>query len=379
MRFPPTSFCLVPLLVAAGSLASAQQPAPAEPAPTIEIVSLPPFAAAGSLVGQVTAPQPALYEVATYIFVSGLGWYVKPTAANPTVPVQSNGSFAVYIGANGLDPYATHYVVALVRAGVTPPIALGTPTLPRSKLFLARDREERYGRTLDFGGHSWGVKEAPLPVDPGQNRFSSDLNDVFVDPQGQLHLKVRFHAGQWWCSEVVLLESLGRGTYWFVTDYQVDTLDPNLTFGAFTYDDDGWGSPHTDNVVREIDFEDSRWGVPSSTTNSQFVVQPWWRPWNLTAYTIPDLGPDPKLTRFLVWDTTELEFVTARGWHLPDAVPDGDVVLRRTYVHDPPSDHYVPSPGNTRWRFNLWINTGGQPSNGAEAEVVVSDFRFFPH
>ena len=186
--------------------------------PQIEILSLPPYGRtatyrAGS---RTSMPRPTRWRptFSSRAWASGR----SPTPGAPLTDIQPDGSFSVDVVTGGLDDIATHYVVALVPAGQNPPIAQGDASLPSDPAFLAMDTEIRFGRVLDFAGRRWGVKEAPLPVGPGGNYFSSSPSDVFVDAQGRLHLTVRFRDGVWWSSEVVLLEELQWGDYWFVTE-----------------------------------------------------------------------------------------------------------------------------------------------------------------
>ena len=74
------------------------------------------------------------------------------------------------------------------------------------------------------------------------------------------------------------------------TESELDDLDVNLTFGAFTWDPYGDEESVPGDAHREIDFEDGRWGDAGDPTNAQFVVQPWNAPDNLHRYTLPDLS-----------------------------------------------------------------------------------------
>jgi hypothetical protein len=244
------------------------------------------------------------------------------------------------------------------------------------------DCEERYARTLQFAGRTWGVKEAPIPVDPGQNLYSERVEDVWVDGQG-LHLSVHLRQGAWYCTELILLESLGYGTYVFRTDSELDDLDLNATFAGFTWDPHGDGESVPGWPFREIDIEDSRWGNPGDPHNSQMAVQPFYVPGNVSRYTIPDLSADAAMTRLFRWTPTQVRFLALRG--------DGPLTTRprvvhdSTYLHAPGQAHYVPEPGRERFRFVLWLNdvaVGGSPppapAGGQPVEVVVTDFDFVP-
>lgn len=339
--------------------------------PTISISTTPTFGAFGSLTGTTTGVNPSTHAVATYIHVEGLGWYVKPTKDFPTVPIQPDGSFTVNVTTGGLDPYATWFVVALVPVGCAVPTPLGAGSLDRDHpCFLAVDVLSRPGPILDFAGRKWAVKVAPLPVGPENNYFES--SNAFVDAQGRLNLTVSFSGGVWRCAEVVLLEPLGYGTYWFTTDSRQDLLDPNLTFGAFTWDSFGG------YFNREIDFEDSRWGNPNSTTDSDVVVQPYGTPGNLFKFKLPDLSSNSTLTRFMDWQPNEITFSVEHGLVTPCGTPTPNSVFHHVYLDNPSANHFVPDEGDAQFRFNLWINTGSAPANGQTATVVISDFRFTP-
>ncbi|NJK78254.1 MAG: cadherin-like domain-containing protein, partial [Nanoarchaeota archaeon] len=243
---------------------------------------------------------------------------------------------------------------------------------------LALDCVERYSRTFEFAGHTWGVKEAPLRVGPGPqllggNYFSNDANDVFVDDDG-LHLTIHERGGKWWSTEVILVDDLGYGTYGFQTDSRTDTLPANVTFGAFTWD--SYGDESTGGSFREIDFEDSRWGNATDPTNAQIVVQPYQTSGNLLRYTIPDLTDDAALTRFFSWSADSIEFVALQGHHDPFDYPAEKVIFANTFHHDPTENHFVPTAGRANYRFNLWLNSGTAPADGQPIEVVISDFRF---
>jgi hypothetical protein len=342
----------------------------------IEIASLPPYGTAGSISGVVTGVNPATHRVTCYIYIDGSGWWRKGGAGG-TVPIQANGTFTASIYSCCLDDRATKVFAAVIPLGVTPPTTGGncvpTPAALQSIAFTAVDRP---GRTIQFAGRTWAVKASPSPVGPGGNLFTDDPNDVFVDAQGRLHLKVVRRGGQWYSSEVVLLEELGYGTYWFTSESEVDTLDPNLTFGAFTWD------PFCDDVTipewpnREIDFEDGRWGNAGDPTNAQVVVQPYWIGGNLIRYRTPLLAPSLSLTRFFTWRPDRIDFGCATGIESPGSFASSNILHQSTYTHDPAAGRRVPPAGREQFRFNLWINQGGAPGNQQTAEVIIRDFRF---
>ena len=96
-----------------------------------------------------------------------------------------------------------------------------------------------YGRTIRFSGYDWLVKTSTVLVGPGPNYFSDDEENVWIDDQGRLHLRLtRDSTGHWRASEVVLQTSLGYGQYRFAVEGTPQELDPNVVLGLFTWQDD---------------------------------------------------------------------------------------------------------------------------------------------
>lgn len=360
------------VIFACAALVATLAPPAASADPAIKIIGVPPYGGSGVVHGIVSGVSPAQYRVALYIQIEGIGWWTKPTAATPTLSINSDGSFAGNLFSGGLDNRATIFCAALVPAGVTPPLASGSGRVPASLNAVSMDCVERYGRTITFAGRTWAVKEAPLPVGPGNNRFSDQANDVWVDAEG-LHLTIRQRNGQWWSSEVILLDRLGYGTYVFKTRSRTDILDVNATFGLFTWDAYGDGElpgpPH-----REIDIEDSSWGI-AGDPNTQAVVQPWNVGSNRHRFFLPGLSTDARLTRAFRWEPGAIDFLTLAGHQPPQGYPPASLVDAWTYVHEPSAQRYVPSPGRSSVRLNLWLNQAA-PASGQTIEVVVTDFSF---
>lgn len=344
--------------------------------PTIRITSTPVFSTGTVLSGTVAGVPFATHSVGIYSHVQGAGWWSKPTAAARTVPIAPNGTWSATVVTGGLDHLATHYVAVLLGPGVMPPLATGTCRVPATLQALATTTAERWGRVLQFRGYRWAVKTATLPVGPGPNLFSSDPNDVFVDAQDRLHLRIAPRNGAWWSSEVILIDPpLGHGTYWFTTATDPNALPANAVFGFFPFDvhcDEPTGA----DPNREFDFEDSRWGVAGSVTNSQAVVQPWSTPGNRIQYTIPPSGPNPLLSRWFDWRPGAIEFYAVSGLATPCRVPPNQVLHHSVYVHDPSVQHRVPTLGRQQLRINAWIYGGGAPTNNQPVEIIIGDFRF---
>jgi hypothetical protein len=340
--------------------------------PAVTISQVPPFGQAGNLAGTVSGVDFATYRVAVYIQIEGAGWWTKPTFAAPTVLIAPDGTFWANVVSGGLDAYATIYCAAVVPDSYTPPAASGSPGIPAGLVSEAIVFRDRYttGPTVQFAGLTWAEKDAPLPVGPGSNPFSTQPNDIWADAQG-LHLSVHQHDGSWWSTEAILTQSLGYGTYVFQTASRLDALDANATFGAFTWDPYGDSPSPGGGPNREIDVEASRWGNPLDPLNAQYVVQPYNAAGHLHRFTTPDLSADPAVTWFVRWAPENVEYTAVRGSYPTGGDPE-DAVIQQWVYQD-----VVPPPGRETFHFNLWLNSPA-PAGGQPLDVVVNDFRFLP-
>ena len=219
-------------------------------------------------------------------------------------------------------------------------------------------------RSIQFAGHNWEVKSGYNG--PGPNYFSDSENNVWVDENGDLHLKITNQGGQWDCAEIISEESFGYGTYVYTVDSRVDLLDQNIVLGLFT-----WDTYAPEYNYREIDFEFSRWKNPANDIG-QYVIQPWEPEENMFRFDIDYAGQSNATTHVMTWR------------------PNPDGIYFKSYygsfsLAPPPEDmiidwHYTaadnPPAGGENARMNLWLIDGLAPSNGQESEIVISDFQF---
>jgi hypothetical protein len=218
-----------------------------------------------------------------------------------------------------------------------------------------------YSRQIVFSGYIWSVKTSKGRIGPGPNYFSDSSQNVWVDSAGRLHLKIRKDKGKWFCSEVILNQNLGYGTYRFYLDSPVDGIDKNAVLGLFTWSDD----PAYNH--REIDIEFSRWGA-ANNQNAQYVVQPYNIAANIHRFSWP-AGVSQSMHSFR-WQSLNVVCQSIRGFSLPPA--PADLLEQWTF------NSGIPVPGNENPRINLWLNKGRAPSNGAELEIIINRFEFVP-
>ncbi|MGH9657507.1 MAG: glycoside hydrolase family 16 protein, partial [Bryobacteraceae bacterium] len=185
-------------------------------------------------------------------------------------------------------------------------------------------------RIISFSGYQWTVKNSTNRVGPGPNFFSDSTANVWVDGQGQLHLKIAKRQGKWYCAEIVSVDSFGYGTYRFSINSRVDNIDPNAVLGLFTWND------LPDYNHREIDVEFARWGS-AANQNAQYVVQPYTNPLNIFRFNWP---ADVPSAHSFTWSPSNVHFESQGA--------TGAVLQQRTITSD------VPQPGGENARMNLW-------------------------
>ena len=310
-------------------------------------------------------------ECRVVVFARTNTWYVQPYAASPYTTISNDGKWDTdtHLG----DEYAA----LLVKPSYKPPPT--TNTLPEvgddvlaivrvlakvqsAQNSVASANTSADMRTLQFSGYEWRVKSSNDRVGPGPNYFSDSKNNVEVDAQGRLHLRITHHDGRWHCAEVISARSFGYGKYRFYVETNFDKMDPRVILGLFTWSD----AP--DYSHREIDVEISRWGNKDNK-NAQFVVQPYTSPMNIVRFQIPS-GLNAS-THLFTWKPDRIFCQSLKGIN---AKPPGttSIIAEHTFTQG------IPQAGGENARINLWLMAGQPPTDGKEMEVIVSKFEFTP-
>lgn len=220
--------------------------------------------------------------------------------------------------------------------------------------------------TVTFAGRTWNVRNWGGGPPTAGNNWSDSTSNVWVDPQGYLHLKITNVGGKWYCAEVDSADATTYGMHRFYLNTRIDQLDANVTFSPFVYYYDG--SPH------EIDIEFSQWGVWPFNYNSQYVVQP--PPYtsaNLFTFTT-SLNGDYS-THYFNWQPSSILFKSIHGHYLEP--PDSSYLIQQ-WTSTAAS---IPSGSlGLKIIINLYLKNGsGQPpSNGQEVEMIVQDLDYPP-
>jgi hypothetical protein len=279
-------------------------------ATSVEFTSVPPYGSFNNLQGKVYGVNPATNRIAVFIYLTGAGWYTKPSCGTPLTTIQPDGTWTADITTGGADQNATRIAAYVVPASFSQPCVTNVFCLPagveqQAIASAITTRVDPATRSFHWSGYDWWVKTATSPFDPGPNYFSDSTTNVFVDMQGRLHLRITHVGNQWRCAEIVSQTTFGYGTYAFHLASPVDALAPNVTLGLFTWTD------QPDFAHREIDFEGGRWGNAADYANAQFVVQPYDQPSHLVRYRIPD--PPTNSVPSFNWQTNAITFFCATG------------------------------------------------------------------
>ena len=290
-------------------------------APAIQITNVPAYGAYGNLGGIVFNADPARQRVAVFIYVGG-GWYSKPTCAQPLTAIQPDGSWTANITPVASDINATIIAALLVSSNYNQACVLGAAGLPLtvSQQALASAYVSRFNpvaRQFTFCDYAWWIKNSASLAGPGPNYFSDSTNNVWMDASGRLHLKLTHRNNQWQCAEVISARSFGYGQYRFTVSAPVDSLDPGVVLGLFT-----WSNDSAYNY-REIDVELARWNNALDPNNSQFVVQPAGAG-QLQRFAVPAGVTNSTFT--FTWQPGRVDFQALRGEFT--AMPTATNILR---------------------------------------------------
>ncbi len=244
---------------------------------------------------------------------------------------------------------------------------------------------------IAFSGYQWKIKSsaAGQVVGPGPNVFSRSLDNVWLDANNMLHLKITKVGSQWRCSEVVSTKEFGYGTYIFTTASDLTTLNERAVLGLFTWNDYSFQTQGNS----EIDVEFARWGDSSDTSLLTYSVQPVWfsQPGPYAERTRRPAMQVSKLKKTCVhvfkWTADLVTWASYEGEVYPTNSPplcswsyDKSNRTRQKLEGNQVSNPIViPAPeDSTNVRFNLWLLNGQGPANNNQAEVVIKDFRFIP-
>lgn len=248
---------------------------------------------------------------------------------------------------------------------------------------------DRIGDVVYFSGYAWDVKISDnVLLGPGPNYFSGYYEDVFVDDQGYLHMRIAEHGGKWYSSEVVSQMAMGYGTYTFVVQGDLENIPENITLGLFTWDNNTF----FEEANSEVDIEFSKWGDTALDNTLHYSVQPVnFGPYYPERTHNPDTETGDLVgvsTHLFTWTDTLITWNSYRG----DSEDPADLIATWRFDLDNPArvknengnssePIVIPAPGaTTNARINFWLLpwVSTIPTDGLEQEVVIRRFDYQP-
>lgn len=206
--------------------------------------------------------------------------------------------------------------------------------------------------TLFFSGYAWNIRNDNLS-NPGPNDWSNSPQNVWIDSNGWLHLKITNNNGKWYCAEVNTKQTLGYGTYSFCLASKIDDLDKNVVLGLFSYKDDD----------HEVDIEFSRWGNNFSN-NSCYTVQPAPYKSGITYKSFNASIDDAFSSHYFLWNRDGIYFESYEG--------DYSTLINSFYC-----SRNI-DPEGVRAIMNLWLFEGLPPTDGNSVEIIIKSFSYTP-
>lgn len=212
--------------------------------------------------------------------------------------------------------------------------------------------------TINFSGYNWKIKHSPTAkIGPGPNYWAKQ--NVWLDAQGFLHLRLIKYQNKWYCAEVQSVDSFGMGSWQWQIEGRVDLLDKNVVFGLFNYSgNDGFD---------EMDIEFARWGN-NNYPNLNYTI------WPATTgfqnfHQEQEFSLNGTYTTHRFTRTANSVILKSLHGHVND---DTNLFASATCTSPPTSISTLAMPVH----MNLWLFQGHAPSDSKSVEIVVHSFSY---
>jgi hypothetical protein len=219
---------------------------------------------------------------------------------------------------------------------------------------------ESRAATISWKGHTWQLTSGAMA-----GVCDGDPQNVTIDTDGYLHLRISNNGGTWTASELFTTDRLSFGTYQWQVDGPIDTYDKNVVLGLFPYGPDaGIGADGTN----EIDIEYARWGEANGPNGD-------WTDYPASGTTVGELsytfslGGSTLSTSRFVWSSTSIASTL-----LDDLQAVGSstgLIKSWTYAPSTPTTN-IPQQA-LPLGMNLWC-FDAPPSDGNPVEIIIRDF-----
>jgi hypothetical protein len=247
---------------------------------------------------------------------------------------------------------------------ITQPISKSTSILDKNSERVSfenvaiQKQSNKNATMLYFSGYDWNIRN--YGSNPGPNNWTNSPDNVWVDGNGWLHLKITCVNGTWLCAEISTTQALGYGSYCFQVLNSASSLDDNIVLGLYAYKDD----------THEVDVELSRWGT-KNLNDTWFTVQP--KPYvtNLNQESFNNPFRGSLSTYKFIWTQSSVYFEAAEN-------QASNSQYLRQVIHSFHSPTSINAEG-AKANINLWLNGGLPPVNNQSCcEFVIKSFSFIP-
>lgn len=218
-------------------------------------------------------------------------------------------------------------------------------------------------QTLQFSGYEWMVRAGN--GGPGPNEW--DANNVWVDTDGYLHLKISNNGGQWTCAEVTTTERLGFGRYQFQVIGALDHLDRNVVLGLFNYPTPDVGADGTN----EIDIEFAQWGN-AAYPHGNYTVWAAKQGFPPRSQTFDFALGGMYSTQRFTWSRRAILFQSLHGHR------NGNRFEFARWQFAPKAYRKRIPQNPLPAHINLWLFQGNAPGDNQEVELIIKRFTFIP-
>lgn len=239
-------------------------------------------------------------------------------------------------------------------------------------------------RFFNWSGFTWCVVGSNNErCNPGPNYFSSDTANVRVDSAGDLRIRITNRNGRFYCPVIFTVQTVGYGLYSLYTSSRIDTLDKNVVFGFFTWNDKNCIT----NANSELDIEFTRWGYETDPNVLNYSVQPTNSGQEKERYSVSPMNLKSNYSsHFISWTPTLIEWASFQTHTYPPTLMDRIAYWSFNTNNTPKSSVVcnsnpvlIPNPeSNTHLNLNLWLNGGSYPSDNREVEVIIHKINYIP-
>lgn len=242
--------------------------------------------------------------------------------------------------------------------------------------------------TVSFSGFRWNIKVFTTPAAPGKNFFSGSADNVFVDPEGFLHLRITQQNKGWACVELSADTTFGYGDFALYPATKLDNLDRNVVLsfdlGISHPSGENDPDPQPDCAIRF-----TKWGSKSAVNPLVYSVKPDGAKTHITRFPqLPFVMQGEYSTHVVKWRQDHITFVSyhdhgyptpwqAERWRFPAQAKDSALVPIMTTQGTVKIGFWlIPAQPNPAIpNEQALINA---PANNKPVEVLIKQFEFLP-